>query len=83
MLSGASTAIMILLPTPAHPQERNIFDDRNNTLADTRINDSGCGLTVVTGFFWLRALSLTGTRRLVISLSFRHAVVAPRMAKLR
>ena len=50
MLSGASTAITILLPTPAHPQERPKFDDRNNTLADTRINDSGCGLTVATGF---------------------------------
>jgi hypothetical protein len=43
---------MILLPTPAHPQqERNIFDDRNNILADTHINDSRFGLIVVTVFF--------------------------------
>ena len=42
---------MILLPTPALPQERKIFDDRN-TLSDTRINDSGFGLAVATGFFF-------------------------------
>ena len=74
------TAIIILLPTPAHPQERDIFDDCNNTLANTRINDSGFGLTVATVFFWLLVLLLT--QRLVISSSFRHAIMAPRMAKV-